>query len=74
MIYLPVLWTCDDSWNSQRFRIRDVTDQNEYTIRSRYNQSLCWSIPYSHENGINLANPSCFESNNWLIWRIQSAT
>ena len=74
MIDLPVLWTCNDSWNSQRFRIRDVTDQNEYTIRSRYNQSLCWSIPYSHENGINLANPSCFEGNNWLIWRIQSAT
>ena len=70
----PVSWTCDDTLDSQRFRIQGVLGQDQYLIRGKYNQSSCWSVPYSYENGVDLNYTTCYDRNNWLLWRIQNET
>lgn len=66
----PVIWSCEDTWQTQRFHIRGALNQDQYSIRSQYHYDECWKVPETWNNGANLVDPTCNDQNNWYIWRV----
>ena len=66
----PVQWSCSNTWNSQRHRIQGALNQDQFSLRSRTNTSECWKVPTSWNNGTDLTNPWCNDTNSWYLWRI----
>ena len=73
----PVQWSCQDTWNTQRFEFRSAVwgsvSLDEYTIRSKYHPTKCWKVPGSYSNGVDLDDSSCNSANDWYLWEIREA-
>ena len=66
----PVLWSCQSTWNTQRFVFREYSaGSGEFKIRSKYRPNECWRVPGSSSNGVDLREGTCYSS-DWYLWEV----